>query len=443
MEALTSYRNERDYDFCPGCSHSRVLDALDRALVHLQWDPAEIVIVSDIGCVGLSDQYFVTSAFHGLHGRSLTYATGIKLARPHLKVIVLIGDGGCGIGGTHLVSAARRNIDVTTLVFNNLNFGMTGGEHSVATPLDGITSTSRWGHQERPLDIAATVALNGANYAWRGTAFDARLSQHIICALDTPGFALLDIWELCVAYYASANRLGAKDLQRVIDELGFASGVLTRQEKPGYVTRQEAISRDLRDQAAPKVVPPPEPGKAKLERQVSVILAGSAGAHIRTAAKLIGSAATRAGLWASQRDDYPVTVRSGHSISEVVIAPEEVRYTGIQHPDALFLLSPEGLAKAQPYLQALSPDGWLFVPPQLATVDTPAHRVILEPALFSEARGSVTLAQVAAGLAHMGLLPPDALLSSAQALSPKHGEQNRRAVALGLAAATALSDLPG
>src|ERR1035437_7513715 len=108
--------------FCPGCGHERLLKELDRALTLLQLDPRKIVIVTDIGCIGLADQYFKTNAFHGLHGRSLTYATGLKLARPELTVITLIGDGGCGIGGAHLLSAARRNVDVTLIVANNFNY---------------------------------------------------------------------------------------------------------------------------------------------------------------------------------------------------------------------------------------------------------------------------------------------------------------------------------
>ena len=129
------------YPFCPGCGHSLILNSLNKALIQLQVDPEDIVIVSDIGCVGLSDKYFITNTFHGLHGRSVTYATGIKLANPELKVIVAMGDGGCGIGGHHLINAARRNIGVTVLVFNNFNYGMTGGEHSATTPT-GATLTS-------------------------------------------------------------------------------------------------------------------------------------------------------------------------------------------------------------------------------------------------------------------------------------------------------------
>ena len=109
IASIESYRNEKPYPFCPGCGHGAVLDKLNAALVELGTDPSQVVIVSDIGCAGLSDQYFATSAFHGLHGRSITYATGIKLARPELTVIVIMGDGGTGIGGTHLINAARRN----------------------------------------------------------------------------------------------------------------------------------------------------------------------------------------------------------------------------------------------------------------------------------------------------------------------------------------------
>ena len=173
---IQSYLDEETlpYHFCTGCGHGPILDQLDAALVELQLDPKEVVIVSDIGCSGLSDKYFSTNAFHGLHGRSLTYATGIKLANPDLKVIVLIGDGGCGIGGHHLINAARRNIGLTVLVFNNFNYGMTGGEHSVSTPVGANTITTRYGQLEQPMDICETVAVNGAGLAARTTSFDKR-----------------------------------------------------------------------------------------------------------------------------------------------------------------------------------------------------------------------------------------------------------------------------
>ncbi|MHC4607301.1 MAG: thiamine pyrophosphate-dependent enzyme, partial [Planctomycetota bacterium] len=82
--------------FCPGCGHGVLTKALDKSLVKLQLDPKEVVVVTDIGCIGLSDRYFITNAFHGLHGRAITYACRLKLARPELTVITLMGDGGCG-----------------------------------------------------------------------------------------------------------------------------------------------------------------------------------------------------------------------------------------------------------------------------------------------------------------------------------------------------------
>ncbi len=140
------------YEFCPGCSHGKVLGAVSDSLKQQGLDPTEVVIVTDIGCVGLSDKYFVTHAFHGLHGRAITYASGIKMQNPDLKVVVLIGDGGCGIGGHHLLNAARSNTDVTVLVFNNFNFGMTGGQHSATTPLDSITPTTSFGSTDAPIN---------------------------------------------------------------------------------------------------------------------------------------------------------------------------------------------------------------------------------------------------------------------------------------------------
>jgi len=120
--------------FCPGCSHERIVRILDKSFQNMGLNGNQIVMVSDIGCSGLFDTFFNTHAMHGLHGRALTYATGLKLARPELNVVVTMGDGGMGIGGAHILSACRRNLDLTLLVLNNFNFGMTGGQFSATTP---------------------------------------------------------------------------------------------------------------------------------------------------------------------------------------------------------------------------------------------------------------------------------------------------------------------
>ncbi len=234
IETVATFRNQLPYPFCPGCGHGSVLDRLDRALVQLGSDPSRVVIVSDIGCSGLSDQYFTTNAFHGLHGRSVTYATGIKLADPSLEVVVVMGDGGTGIGGTHLINAARRNIGITVVVMNNLNFGMTGGQHSTTTPEGAITSTTPGGNLEHPLDICATVGVNGAGYVYRGTSFDEELTDRLVEAIQHPGFALLDVWELCTAYFVKANRFSRRAMESLMADADLRPGVLYRRDVAEY-----------------------------------------------------------------------------------------------------------------------------------------------------------------------------------------------------------------
>ena len=411
---LATYRNETPYPFCPGCGHGPILDRLNEALVALALDPKQVVLVSDIGCSGLSDQYFATSAFHGLHGRSITYATGIKLADPDLTVIVVMGDGGLGIGGAHLLAAARRNVGIKVLVFNNFNFGMTGGQHSATTPAGAITATTPEGALERPLDACATVAANGAAYVWRGTSFDIDLGERIAEAVGHPGFALLDIWELCTAYFQPRNRWSKRSLQETLAELGLASGLL-RQEP---VAEYAAAYRELAAAHAGEAVLPRrllEPRFAsRLDRRFRLVVAGSAGGRVGTAARVLARAAILSGLWAAQRGDYPVTVKSGHSLAELILDPDPIDYAGVARPDALAILTPEGRAKSGPLLARMGPGGKVFVVPGLADFETAAEVTTLDPAgLPSVARRHLALAVVGEMARRLELVPPEALEAAA------------------------------
>jgi pyruvate/2-oxoacid:ferredoxin oxidoreductase beta subunit/Pyruvate/2-oxoacid:ferredoxin oxidoreductase gamma subunit len=434
---LETYRSESPYPFCPGCGHGFILDHLNQALVNLQLDPRQVVIVSDIGCVGLSDQYFITSAFHGLHGRSATYATGIKLARPDLKVIVLMGDGGTGIGGTHLISAARRNIGITVLLFNNFNFGMTGGQHSTTTPTGAITSTTRTGNLERPLDICATVAANGASYVYRGTSFDKDLPDRIVEAIQNEGFSLLDIWELCTAYYVVNNQFSRKALMGTLEQLQFPTGVLHHEESPEYAA---AYRRAHADQLG-KPTPAPqwlEPRyESVLDHCFNLVVAGSAGAKVRSAARLVGMAALLSDLRATQRDDYPNTVKSGHSVSELVLGPSEIFYTGINRPDALLILSEGGYQKVPRYVREMKCQDRLFVTPPFAGVETQAHVTVIDPRQSSIriTATNTALVVVACALKQLALFPPQALEEAARLGRKQFVNENLKAIAAGFALA--------
>jgi pyruvate/2-oxoacid:ferredoxin oxidoreductase beta subunit len=414
---LSSYRNEGRYPFCPGCGHEHILDKLNTALVKLALDPRQIVIVSDIGCSGLSDQYFTTDAFHGLHGRSITYATGIKLARPDLKVIVTMGDGGTGIGGAHLLAAARRNIGITVLVFNNFNFGMTGGQHSATTPPGAVTSTTPGGNLERPLDLCATVAANGAGYVWRGTNFDADLPDRIAEAIQSESFAVLDIWELCTAYYLPANKASKKTLRETLDTLGFAVGLIQRKEFPEYA----AALRHASPMRAPAVRGIEARFDSSLVAPFHLVLAGSAGGKVRSAARTVAEAAILSGLYAAQRDDYPITVKTGHSLSELVMSPREIHYSGAERPDALLILSADGLAKSKPHLAAMRAEDHVFVVPELGELRTAASVHVIDPMASPVVLGPARIALYAAAVVvrTLGLFALEAL---AAAVTERGGE---------------------
>ena len=325
-QAVMTYLDETllPYFFCPGCGHSLITDHLNATLVKLQLDPHKVVIVTDIGCSGLADKYFTTNAFHGLHGRSVTYATGIKMATPKLKVIVLMGDGGCGIGGHHLINAARRNIGLTVVVFNNFNYGMTGGEHSVTTPPGGLTSSTPFGQLEHPMDICQTVAVNGASFVARTTSFDKGLPDLLVAAIQNEGFSLVDIWELCTAYYVPNNRFSKSLLENTLTSLNFPTGIIHQSTRPEY---SQAYRQSVAEEAGKKPMPalPIQPRyKSDLDRRLGIVIAGAAGKKVNSAATLLCRGALLSGLWATQRNDYPVTVKSGHSVSEVILSSQEI-----------------------------------------------------------------------------------------------------------------------
>jgi len=430
---ISTFRNDSPYPFCPGCGHGSILDRLNEAMVQLDLDPAKVVIVSDIGCSGLSDQYFVTSAFHGLHGRSITYATGIKLANPELDVVVIMGDGGTGIGGTHLISAARRNIGITVIVMNNLNFGMTGGQHSTTTPEGGITSTTPLGNLEHPLDICATVGVNGAAYVYRGSSFDHDLTDRIAAGMRKPGFALLDVWDLCTAYYVRSNKFTRAGMEDSMRSWGMEPGVLYDRDTTEYAAGYREAHKAIAGTPTMSARPVPVEYASDLDHPMSLVVAGSAGGKIRSASRLVALGAIRSGLWAAQRDDYPVTVKSGHSVSELWLSPDEMPLTAVVRPDVLAIISDDGYGKAGPYLAAMTADDLVLTIPDYADLDTRAEVVVIDPKSAEKRipKTSMGLVYLAAALTMTDPYPVDALRVAAAAGS--FSEVNLEAVETGIA----------
>jgi 2-oxoglutarate ferredoxin oxidoreductase subunit beta len=424
--------------YCPGCGHHVVIRCLNKALVKLQLDPKEVVIVTDIGCIGLSDRYFTTNAFHGLHGRAITYACGLKLARPELTVIALKGDGGCGIGGTHLLNVARRNIGITLIVANNFNYGMTGGQHSVTTPTDGVTSTTPWGNVEGPMDLCGTAIAAGAAWVYRATIFDKELPDAIAEAIQQPGFAMLDVWELCTAYYSPRNKLNKKELYGLIEKYGLGVGLLANNPRPEYSVRyKEAYEAGKHViKSKPRIEQEFDNSVAK---QTGIVIAGSAGQKIKSTATLFAQASMFSGLNATQKDDYPITVMTGHSLAEIIVSREPIEYTAIDSPDYFLVVSEDGLKRARARIAQLPKTCTVYAEESLQLPETEA-KVVRFP--WAEAakridRLSVAVVALATVLQDVGLFPPEALAKAISSFQrPKIAETNLKALEAGAALAT-------
>ncbi len=352
MDSLLN--QDRPPVFCPGCAHERVVAALDQTFQGMGLRGEQIAIVSDIGCSGLFDTFFNTHAFHGLHGRALTYATGIKMARPDLHVVVTMGDGGLGIGGAHLLSTCRRNIDLTLLVLNNFNYGMTGGQCSSTTPQNAQVGSGFLNRLEIPMDVCRVAGAAGAAYTARASAYEKDLSDTLATAIRYNGFALVDIWGVCPGRYTKRNKLSPKTIATTLE--GLPPTDHFRKEN----TREE-YGRAYRHEAADLPPAPPPQGIETLhppvtETRQEVVFLGSAGQRIVTAGELLCLAGASAGLQASQKNDYPITVLRGHSVSEVILSKKAIGYTGIQQPSVVIALAAEGVTRRKKMLANLTED---------------------------------------------------------------------------------------
>ncbi len=204
-------QNRLPHIWCPGCGHGVVMHAMAKAIDALGYQKDEVCIVSGIGCSSRAPGYMDFNTLHTTHGRALAFATGVKLANPELKVIVVTGDGDCAaIGGNHLIHSARRNIDITTIVFNNNIYGMTGGQYSPTTPTHEFGTTAPYGAIEKPFDIAQLAGAAGATFTARGTVFHAKqLAELIQAGLEHKGFSLVEAISTCPTYYGRKNKKGS------------------------------------------------------------------------------------------------------------------------------------------------------------------------------------------------------------------------------------------
>ena len=193
--------------WCPGCGAGAIGHALLQAIERMQLDPQRVVLVSGIGCNGHFTRHLRFDDLHVLHGRAPAVATGLKMARPDLEIVVIQGDGdAASIGGNHLIHAARRNIGITTIVSNNYTYGRTGGQYSPTTPKKSISTSSPFGLEEPPFNLCNLVTGAGATFVARGTSYHIiQLIDLVERAIRHPGFAFLEIFAPCPTSYGRKN----------------------------------------------------------------------------------------------------------------------------------------------------------------------------------------------------------------------------------------------
>lgn len=196
--------------WCPGCGIGTVVTSFAEALKKNNEDLDKVAVVSGIGCTGRVAGYVKLDSFHTTHGRAIPFATGLKLANPDMKVVVFSGDGDiAGIGGNHLIHAARRNMDLIVICVNNFNYAMTGGQVAATTPELANASTAPYGNYEYSFSLPYLVDAAGATYVARWTALHLRrVTKSIQEALSRRGFSFIEVITPCVTLYARRNRLG-------------------------------------------------------------------------------------------------------------------------------------------------------------------------------------------------------------------------------------------
>jgi len=317
--------------FCQGCGHGIIVRSIAKALEQLGYTNHDTVIVSDIGCSGLVDPLFDTHSIHGLHGRAPALGVGVSLGldNPNKKVIVIQGDGGVTIGLQHVLEAARRNIDITLVVMNNLLYGMTGGQ------ISGL-STQKFKEQRDfevdvpPFDIVKLAHASGAAFSARATSIK-NYTDVLKDAIEINGFSIVEFSSLCTSY--AFKKLD--ELQEVFEE----AEVYRNERIPVRAHHKERKS--LLDNL--KIIK--KEFDSKVKQRAGIVLAGSAGGGVQSAAKLLATTGMFSGLHSTMKGEYPVTVGTGFSIAEVILSTTPVKYTGLETPDVVIIVSDDGWNK--------------------------------------------------------------------------------------------------
>jgi len=253
--------NKFPHIWCPGCGDGTILKGILRAIDNLKIQQDDTVMVSGIGCSSRTPGYVDFNTLHTTHGRALAFATGVKFAKPELNVIVISGDGdGTAIGGNHFIHAARRNINITMVLYNNFIYGMTGGQASPTTPIGAMASTAQYGSIDPPFNISELAKSAGASFVARTTTQNpVQMEKMLTKGIAKNGFSLVEVVVQCPIAFGRRNKLrtpvamlkwmkdhsvSVKAAEKMTPEElegKFTTGVLWDIERPEYTDQYKQL----------------------------------------------------------------------------------------------------------------------------------------------------------------------------------------------------------
>jgi 2-oxoglutarate ferredoxin oxidoreductase subunit beta len=404
-------RGERlPHIWCQGCGLGTVLTTFVGALQWLEenhdWDLDKVAVVSGIGCTGRIAGYVRLDSFHTTHGRAIPFATGLKLANPDLKVIVISGDGDiAGIGGNHFIHAARRNLEISVVCVNNFNYGMTGGQVGPTTPHEARAVTAQFGNFEYPFNLPYLAAASGATYVARWTSLHARqLEWTLREALAHPGFSFVEVIAPCSTAYARWNPdgrgldpegLGRRGLEtmkhyQIVGRTAHGThpkdanikvnekGVITEIVEGKFLEESRPFIKDAMDQRvllaethwlnAKQTLdnrPEMSPRRDHLPR-TEILLGGFGGQGIISAGRIIGhAAAIYDQLRVCFTQSYGPEARGGAAGAQVVIGSDPIHHPHPISPTSMIIISQGAYTK---YVPDLAPGGVLLIDDELVIV---------------------------------------------------------------------------
>lgn len=450
--------------WCEGCGLGNLQEILTRVLVAheakrqgldssrpegMERIKNSIALVSGIGCTSRLPGHMDFNTLHTTHGRSLGFATGLKMARPDLTVVLAAGDGDIfAIGGNHFIHAARRNPDLTLIVYDNQSYGMTGSQHSPTSPLGEIGTSVPYGVFEPPFDLIKLAIGAGASFVAQGAI--TTLQEHqdqleglLAAALAHRGFSFVNVRGTCHTGWGSRNKLGDPyRYRKYLEKSKLQLGIIHQEERPDlqhspYYLDAVAKSKKQTMEETLEEVRLEEVDPLHQFQRTSIRFAGSGGQGVITAGEIALKAAIQSGQNGVYTKNYGPEARGGEAYSDLFISKGEIHFPQAEKLDVLVALNQETFDK---FREVVAPQGKIIINTTAVTETYKDPRVVASPIGELHARQvrppkrdlGINVLALAVSLGYLDIMPREALEAAVmQGVGKKNPAMNKKALQVG------------